>query len=177
MTRINQIDFGPSAVMTEAGVYYQLRDFQNLVEASRRGIASNPNEWVEHHYLGIGYEGIGKLPEAISEYQKAVELSNGDQDAEASLANAYAAIGKRAEAEKIQRDFERKSKDGYVSPYIVATIYAGLGEKDRAFQFLEKSYDERSPDISWHLKADLRIDNLRSDPRFQDLVRRVGLPQ
>ena len=59
----------------------------------------------------------------------------------------------------------------------MATIYAGLGERDKAFEFLERAYQERSLDISWHLKADLRIDNLRSDPRFQDLVRRVGYPQ
>ena len=176
LARISQLDLGPSASMTEAGVYYQLRDFPNLVEAGKRGIASNPNEWVEHHYLGTGYEGTGKLPEAIAEYQKAVELSNGDQDANASLAHAYAAIGKRAEAEKILRDLELKSKDS-VSPYILATVYAGLGEKDKAIQFLEKAYDERSLEISSHLKVDLRIDNLRSDPRFQGLTRRVGLPQ
>ena len=177
MTRINQIDFGPGAGMTEAGIYIQLRDYQNLLDASKRGVASNPNEWLEHYNLGIADEGTGKLPEAISEYQKAVELSNGDQDAKASLAHAFAAVGNRAEAEKILRDLEHKSKDSYISPYILATIYAGLGEKDKAFQYLEKAYDERSLDISWHLKADLRIDNLRSDPRFQDLARRVGLPQ
>jgi TolB-like protein/DNA-binding winged helix-turn-helix (wHTH) protein len=177
VNRFNQIDFGPSAAMTEAGVYFQLRDYPNLLETSRRGVASNPNEWVEHQFLGVGYEGTGKLPEAIAEYQKAVDLSNGDQNASASLANAFAATGNRVEAEKILRDLERRSKSGHVSPYILATIYAGLGEKDGAFQYLEKAYDERSLDLSWNLKADLRIDNLRSDPRFQDLARRVRLPQ
>jgi TolB-like protein/DNA-binding winged helix-turn-helix (wHTH) protein/Tfp pilus assembly protein PilF len=177
LTRINQIDLGPSASMTEAGVYYQLRDYPSLVDAGKRGIASNPNEWVEHHDLGIGYEGTGKLPEAIVEYQKAVELSNGDQDANASLAHAYAAIGKKAEAEKILRDLELKSKDTYISPYILATVYAGLGEKDKAFQFLQKACEERSLEISSNLKADLRLDNLRSDPRFHALSQRVGFPQ
>src|SRR3989442_1661400 len=148
-------------------------DCQSLVEASRRGMVSSPNEWTEHYNLGVGYEGTGKLLEAISEYQKAIEISNGDHDATASLAHAFAVIGRRAEAEKILHDFERKSKSGYVSPYRMATIYAGLGERDKAFEFLERAYQERSLDISWHLKADLRIDNLRSDPRFQDLVRRV----
>jgi len=176
LTRINQIDFGPSAAMTESDVYFQLRDYKNLLEASRRGVASNPNEWEVHYDLGVGYEGTGKLPEAISEYQKAVELSNGDQGATGSLAHAYAVAGNRADAERILRDLERRSKGSYVSPYILATIYAGLGEKDKAFQYLQKAYDERSLDISWNLKSDLRMDNLRSDPRFQDLVRRVGLP-
>lgn len=177
LTRINQLDLGPSAAMTEAGVYYQLRDFPGLIEAARRGIASNPNEWVEHQDLGVGYEGTGKLPEAIEEYQKAVELSNGDQDANASLAHAYGAAGKRAEAQRILRDLENKSKDSAVSPYLIATIYAGLGEKDKAMQFLQKAYDERSLEISWHLKADPRVDSLRSDPRFQALSRGIGIPQ
>jgi len=171
----NKIDPGPSSAMTEAATYYQLRDYQALIEASRKGVASNPNEWTEHANLGAGYEGTGKLLEAISEYQKAVEMSDGDQDAAASLAHAYAMIGRRAEAKKILRDLEQKSNTAYVSPYIIATIYAGLGEKDLAFEFLERAYRERSLEMSWHLKADLRIDSLRSEPRFQSLVRRVGL--
>jgi tetratricopeptide (TPR) repeat protein len=177
MAKSSELDPGPSSGMAESAAYYQLRDYQSLVEASRRGVVSSPNEWTEHYNLGVGYEGTGKPLEAISEYQRAIELSNGDHDATASLAHAFAAIGRRAEAEKILHDFERKSKSGYVSPYMIATIYAGLGEKDKAFAFLERAYQERSLDISWHLKADLRIDNLRSDPRFQDLVRRVGFPQ
>jgi hypothetical protein len=58
---------------------------------------------------------------------------------------------------------------------LIATLYATLGDKDKAFKFLEKAYLEKSLDISWYLKADLRIDNLRSDPRYQNLLRRVGL--
>jgi TolB-like protein/DNA-binding winged helix-turn-helix (wHTH) protein/Flp pilus assembly protein TadD len=177
IAKSNELDPGPSSAMTESGAYYQLRDFESLVETSRRGVASYPNEWVEHNNLGVGFEGTGKRLEAISEYQKAIEMSNGDQDATASLAHAFAVIGRRSEAEKILRDFERKSKSTYVSPYAIATIYAGLGEKDKAFELLERAYQERSLDLSWHLKADLRIDNLRSDPRFQDLARRVGYPQ
>lgn len=177
ITRINQIDFGPSAVMTEADVYFQLRDYQSLLEASRRGVALIPNEWVEHQFLGIAYEGTGKLPEAITEYQKAVELSNGDQSAKAWLAHAFATTGNRAGAEAILRDLENRPMSSYVSPYILATIYTGLGEKDKAFQYLEKAYKARSLDLSSNIKADFRIDNLRSDPRFKNLSRRVGLSQ
>jgi len=177
IARSGELDPGPSSAMTESAAYYQLRDYQSLADASRLGVVSYPNEWVEHYSLGVGYEGTGKPLEAISEYQKAIEMSNGNLDPIASLAHAYAVIGRRAEAKKILRDLGRKSKSSYVSPYMIATIYAGLGEKDRAFEFLEKAYRERSPDISWFLKADLRIDNLRSDRRFQALLRRVGFPQ
>ena len=60
---------------------------------------------------------------------------------------------------------------------MIAVVYAGLGNKDKAFEYLEKAYNERSPDLPWFLKADLRMDTLRSDPRFQDLMRRMNFPQ
>jgi TolB-like protein/DNA-binding winged helix-turn-helix (wHTH) protein/Flp pilus assembly protein TadD len=175
LAQILELDISVSSALTESAIYYQLRDFDRLVEASRRGIALNPNEWLEHFYLGVGYEGTGKRLEAISEYQKAVALSGGDQDAAVTLAHAYAGVGRRSETQKILRDLEQKSTKVYVSPYLIATLHATLGDKDAAFKFLEKAYLEKSMQISWDLKADLRIDNLRSDPRYEKLLRRVGL--
>ena len=177
IAKSNAIDPGPSSAMAESASHYQMRDYEALLEASRRGVASNPNEWMEHYNLAVAYAGTKKLLEAVYEYQKAVEMSGGNPDAAAALAHVYAVIGRKPQAEKILHDLERKSKSTYVSPYIFATIYASLGDTDKAFQLLEKAYREKSLDISWHLKADLRIDNLRSDPRFLDLVRRVGYPQ
>jgi len=170
-----QLDPSVYSALTEAAVDYQLGDFNQLLEASRRGIASNPNEWFEHFYLGVGYEATGKQLESISEYQKAVELSGGDQDAVVALAHAYAGVGRRTETQKILRDLEQKSAKAYVSPYMIAALYATLGDKDSAFKFLDKAYQEKSLDLSWYLKADLRINSLRSDPRYQSLLRRVGL--
>jgi len=177
ITKIDQLDYGFSAAHTESATYYELRDYPDLIEASRRALLLDPKDWFQHYTLGVGYEGTGKLLEAISEYQKAIELSAGDQNSTAALAHAFVVIGRRAEAEKILHDFERKSKSAHVSPYLMATMYAGLGDKDRAFAFLEKAYQGRSLNLPWDLKADLRVDDLRSDPRFQELVRRVGLPQ
>ena len=65
--------------------------------------------------------------------------------------------------------WQKRSKVGYVSPYMIATIYAGLGEKDRAFEFLEKAFQEKSPDVPYFLKADLRLNTLRSDPAYKTL--------
>ncbi|HEV2699207.1 MAG TPA: tetratricopeptide repeat protein, partial [Terriglobales bacterium] len=175
VAKSNEIDPGPSSAMTEAAVYYQLREWERLVEASRRGVIAYPNEWVEHLNLGVGYEATGKQLEAIAEYQKALEMSDGNQDATAELAYAYVAAGRRAEAGRIYRDLEQKSKGAYVSPYIMATVYAGLGNKDKAFEFLEKAYREKSLELNWHIKADQRIDSLRADPRFENLLTRVGL--
>jgi TolB-like protein/DNA-binding winged helix-turn-helix (wHTH) protein len=172
----DKIDPGPSSAMSKAAIYYQLRDYQGLLETGRKAVASNPNEWTQHANLGAGFEGTGKLPEAIAEFQIAVELSDGDQDATASLAHAYAMFGRRAEAKKILRDLERRSKTGNISPYSIATIYAGLGDKDKSLEFLERAFREKSLDASWHLKADRRLDNLRSDPRFQELLHRARFP-
>ncbi len=161
----------------ESGVYYHQRNYKALVDASRRFVTLNPDAWPGHYFLAVGYDGLGQELDAVSEYQRAVELSHGDTDTIAGLAHAYIAMGNRAKAEEILRNFLRQSKKNYVSPYMIATICAGLGDKEKAFDFLEKAYQERSPDIPYFLKADLRLDTLRSDPRFQDLVRRVGLPQ
>jgi TolB-like protein/DNA-binding winged helix-turn-helix (wHTH) protein/Tfp pilus assembly protein PilF len=177
LEKSKQIDPGPDSVGVESAVYLQLRDWEHLREWSLVRLASDPNRSDVHSDLGTAYEGTGKLPEAIAEYEKAVELSNGDLGPVASLGHAYAAIGRRADAEKILRDIEQKSKSGKASPYLAATIYAGLGQKDKAFELIEKAYREKSLDVAWALGSDLRTDNLRSDPRFQNLLRRVGLSQ
>ncbi len=169
-----QVD--PLATGVELAVYFQLRDWSRLVENGIREAASNPSDWTVHANLAAGFEGIGKLPEAIAEYQKASDLSNGSLDVIASLGHAYAVIGNRAEAEKILRALEQKSKKGQASPYLAATIYAGLGNKEKALELIEQAYREKSLDIAWSVKPDLRTDSLRSDPRFQNLLRRVGLP-
>lgn len=170
------IDPGPVSAGTELAVYFQLRDWKRLLEQGREQLASNENDWRLHANLAAGYEGTGKFPEAIAEYQKAIELSNGDLNSIASLGHAYAVAGRRSDAEKILRNLEQKSRDGKASPYLPATIYAGLGEKDKALELLDKAYREKAVD-GWVLKSDLRTDNLRLDPRFEELLRRTGLSQ
>jgi TolB-like protein/DNA-binding winged helix-turn-helix (wHTH) protein/Flp pilus assembly protein TadD len=177
ITRARELNPSDSFANTESSVYFLLGDYPNLIEASRKGVLSDPNDWIERHFLGVGYEGSGRLDEAIPEYQKAVAMSGGDQDPSASLAHAYAMTGRRPEAEKILLDLERKSRSGYVSPYLLASINAGLGEKDTAIELLEKAYRERDMGIMWFVKTDPRIDNLRSDPRFQALLERFDFPR
>ena len=167
----------PYISLQEAGVYYHLRDYKSLLEAAEKSVAKNPGNWSSHYFLAVGYEGSGRPAQAVPEYQQAIELSQRDFDALAGLAHAYAAMGKRAEAEKILMELQRQAKGTYVSPYMIAVIYSGLGQNDKAFEFLEKAYQERSPDIAYFLRADLRLDTLRPDPRFQDLLRRVNFPQ
>ena len=175
LEKSKQIDPGPDSAALEPAVYLQLRDWEHLRELSQVQLASDPNNSDAHSNLGTAYEGTGKLPEAIAEYQQAIELSNGDPGAVASLGHAYAVIGNRPAAEKILRNIEEKSESGKASPYLVATIYAGLGKNDKAIELIEKAYNEKSADLAWALKFDVRTDNLRTDPRFQQLLQRVGL--
>jgi serine/threonine protein kinase/tetratricopeptide (TPR) repeat protein len=167
----------PYIALQEAGIYYHLRDYKSLLEAAQKSVAKNPGNWESHYFLAVGYEGSGRPAQAVPEYQRAVDLSQRNSDPTAGLAHVYATIGKRSESEKILGELQRQSKTSYVSPYMIAVIYSGLGQKDNAFEFLEKAYQERSPDIAYFLRADLRLDTLRPDPRFQDLLQRVDFPQ
>jgi TolB-like protein/DNA-binding winged helix-turn-helix (wHTH) protein/Tfp pilus assembly protein PilF len=166
----------PFVFIDESGIYYHQRDYKSLVDVGQKSVTTNPELWASHYFLAVGYEGSGQPAQAIPEYQRAVELSQRNSDTTAGLAHAYAAVGRKADAQKILSELQRQSKVTYVSPYMIGVIYAGLGQNDKAFEFLERAYQERSPDISYFIKADLRVDTLRFDPRYQDLLRRVAPP-
>jgi tetratricopeptide (TPR) repeat protein len=133
----------------------------------------DPNFFPARRYRGLAYEQKGMYPEAIAEFQMGVKLS-GSPLMLALLGHAYAASGKKAEAHQALSELQDLQGRRYVSPYTVAAIYAGLGQKDQAFKWLEKAYDER--DI-WlmNLKVDPVFGKLRSDRRFPDLLARTGL--
>ena len=178
LEKSKQIDPGPVSAGAELGVLIQLRDWPRLLDSSRQQLASNDNDWLMHANLGLGYEGTGKFIEAIAEYQRAIELSNGDDlNAVASLGHAYAVAGRRSDATRVLHDLEQKSREGKASSYLPATIYAGLGDKDKALTLIEKAYKDKSLDLGWIFKSDLRTENLRGEPRFQAILRRSGLNQ
>ena len=79
IAKIDQLDYGFSSAHSESRTYYELRDYPALIEASKRGLLLDPQDWYQHYTLGVGYESTGKLQEAISEYQKAIEMSGGSQ--------------------------------------------------------------------------------------------------
>jgi tetratricopeptide (TPR) repeat protein len=112
--------------------------------------------------------------EALAELQKAVELSEQNTGALASLAHGYAVAGKRTEALDLLAQLNELAQRKYFPPYDLALIHAELGEPERAFEWLDKAYDERA---EWmiYLAVDPRLDCLRHDPRFTDLLRRIGL--
>ena len=170
--KIDQLDYGFSSAFAESLTYYELRDYPRLIEASKRGLILDSQDSFQHYLLGVGYEGVGDLPEAISEYKKAMEISSDFDLAAVALAHADSASGKKAEARKILRDLQHKETSA--SPYTMATVYALLGENDKALEFLEKAWSGKSLDITSFLQTDFALDGLRSDPRFKSLLRRIG---
>jgi TolB-like protein/Tfp pilus assembly protein PilF len=152
------------------------RQWDAAIEQLHRAIELDPNYWFSHCFLGRAYEQKRKFPEAIAEFQRALEIEKDNTEIWSGLGHAYAVSGKKAEAQKVLDHLKELSAHGWVAPYNVAVIYAGLGEKDRAFALLEQAYKDRSYYVATYLATDERLDSLRPDPRFADLKKRVGLP-
>ncbi len=128
-----------------------------------------------HWGIGLVHEQKRSYGEAIASLQQATSLSP-SLNFKSSLGHAFALAGRRDEARAILGEITERSKRAYVPSYFSALVYAGLEDKDRAFEWLERAYQERSTVLAY-LQLDPRLANLRSDPRFSDLLRRVGRPQ
>lgn len=153
--------------------FYFARQYEQAVEQYRRAIGVEPKLYWSHLMLGWAYEQQGKFSEAIAELNQARRLNDNPQ-VSAALGHAYALSGLRAEAQKALAELQETAKHKYVSPYSVATTYAGLGDTEQALAWLEKAYEDRSGWLALWLKVDPKFDGLRADERFRDLMRRVG---
>lgn len=130
--------------------------------------------WSEF-FLGLAYEEKGLLDEATAHLQKALAMSSGHTFIGGALGHAWALAGERKKASEELRRLEGEAAHRYVPAYDRAVIYAGLNDGDLAFEWLERAYDERSAWMAY-LAVDPRLDALRGDGRFEELLRRVGLP-
>jgi tetratricopeptide (TPR) repeat protein len=130
---------------------------------------------VAYHYLGVAYTQKKMYKEAIDAFQRSHALSGGGGAYDRShLGYVYAVSGETGKAERVIEELKRESSQSHVSPWGIALIYTGLGDKDRAFEWLDKAYEARAFDLQY-LKVDPRFEGLRSDSRFQKLLRRMGL--
>jgi eukaryotic-like serine/threonine-protein kinase len=141
----------------------------------KRTLELDPKFPEAHFWLAKAYARKGQYPEALDEAQKAASGSGRAPRYVAVQGEVLAAAGKKAEARKIIDELLRSSQSGHVSPYHIAGVYSTLGERDQAFALLEKGYQERDDQIVW-MVIDPAFDSLRSDPRYTDLLRRIGLP-
>ena len=173
--RKRTLDLDPVSPLFNSGMAYDLyiaRRFDEAINQRRKVLEMDPS--LPHNLFGLGliYAAKGMYREALAEFEKLPPSGRRD----VYLAYTRARLGERSQALRILDELKGVSKQEYVSAYSFAVIYLGLGEKDQAFAWLEKAYEERSFLLPY-LKVDPIWDPLRSDPRFADLVRRIGLPQ
>ena len=153
---------------------FAARDYDEAVRLAAKFLKSQPDDPWEHTILGWTYEQKRMPDRAIVDFKTAVEVTKGDPFFVAALGHAYAVAGNRREAEKVLQTLSNRARKSYVSPFDVALIYTALGEKDKAFALLDKAVAEHSTFLVY-TKWEPRLDPLRSDPRFQDLLKRIGL--
>jgi serine/threonine-protein kinase len=160
--------------ITDLGVllYYD-RQYDEAIAQYQRTLDMDPGYVRAYITLSSAYGQKGMIDEAIAMARKALDLSK-DRAKMAVLGRAYALSGEKAKALKIIEDLKSLSKKRYISPYMIVLIYASLNDKDPALDWLQQAYEERVGDLIY-LKVDPFLDNLRSDPRFAGLLKKVGL--
>ena len=154
-------------------LWYARRYDEGIQELRKALDLDQANEQV-HIELGHCYASKGLFAMAIAEFEKARSLEDTIAEPLAELGWTYALEGNKAEARKVLGELQERAKRSHVSNYLIAIVYAALGDKDQAFAFLDKAYQYRS----WYLssaKVSPELDTLRSDPRFQNLLSRLGL--
>jgi serine/threonine protein kinase/tetratricopeptide (TPR) repeat protein len=156
-------------------VSYYARQYDEAIEQEKRAIGVDSSYWFAHYFLGWTYLQKGQTREAIAELQKAADLGGFPQSI-APLGHAQAKAGNRAEALKILAELKAWNKPGLVAPYDLATVYFGLGDKEQGYALLDKAVEARN---WWMLfiKVEPWMDPLRSDPRYQAIVRKMNFPQ
>jgi tetratricopeptide (TPR) repeat protein len=177
MKRARELD--PISLEKLAGIgemlYYQRR-YDEAIEQYQKTLEMDPNSGFAHWAIGNAYVHKGMFDQAVAEYQKAIPLSGDSPDEPAMLGYAYALSGKSREARQIIDELQKRSQRSYISPTTIAVIHGGLGENDRAFEWLDKAY-EGQDSLLILLKVEPMFDSIRNDPRFTELLRRVNLPQ
>src|SRR6266516_405207 len=148
--------------------------YDEAIDQCRRTVEMEPNFAVAHWHLGLAHEQKQVFDAAIEEFQKAISLSGGSPLMKAALGHAYAKSQKKHEANKILGELDELSKQQYVSVYEVAAIYVALRNNEQAFQLLGKAYTEHSFHLVY-LNVWPQFKSVSADPRFQDLVQRIGL--
>jgi tetratricopeptide (TPR) repeat protein len=157
-------------------ILYLARQYDQAIEKYRSTLEMDPNFAELHEYLGRAYVQKGMYEEAIAKFKEAMTLSGDDLEHVTMLGHAYAASGRRDEALKVIGELKELSKRKHVSPYNMAAFYTALGEKNQAFEYLERAYNERDV-VVVYLKVDPMFDSIRSDPRFKELLKKIGLEQ
>ncbi len=157
-------------------ILYFARRYREAVDQLHGAIQIDDNFATSHYFLGLVYLQMTKLEDAIQEFSEARSLSAHHPASCAGLGFAQALLGRKAEAMRYLEILDTLAAQRYVSPFFYSCIHLGLGDADAALEQLERAYDQRCVWMA-HLYVDPMMDSLRSNPRFQDLLQRIGFPQ
>ena len=157
-----------------ADAHLSARQYDAAIEQYQKALELYPNQPAPRDSLGWAYVYKGMYDQGMEEIRKSIALYGEDPSLSPEIAFIYGTTGRRGEAQKILDRLLRVSKTTPIAAHHFALIYIGIGKKDEAFAWLEKAYEQHSPMMAW-LEVDPRFDSLRQEPRFQDLMRRVGL--
>jgi eukaryotic-like serine/threonine-protein kinase len=155
-------------------INYLKRRYEEVIKHSNQRLKFYPNSFFALRYQALAYEALGKHEEAIELLRRAVSNTRGIPLLISDLGHSYAVAGRRKEALASLEELQQLSGQRHISSFHLGLIYTGLGDKDRAFEMLNKAYYERSERLSW-INVDPRFDRLRTDRRFIDLLQRIGL--
>jgi len=173
--RAAEIDPLSMIINTNIGqVLYKARRYDEAQRALSRIIQTDPNFWPAQYLAGLVYVQTGQFNESIAALQRAASLSPGDDLVRSALVYAYSRAGRNAEAQKVLAEWQNLSAGRYVSGYLFALSYVGLGQNEKALQLLEKAYQNQDS-LMISMGTDPILDPLRSDPRFRDLLQRMKL--
>jgi tetratricopeptide (TPR) repeat protein len=156
--------------------FYAVHRPDEAILQSQKALELDPNLDYAHWALGLAYVQKREYEQGLSHLQKAVTFSGESPRYLESLGYAYGLAGRRGEAAKVLDKLRDLSKQRHVSPYFLATVYAGLGDAQSAVKWLERAYQERDGWIVY-IQFQPEFDDLRSDPRFQELVGRTNFPR
>lgn len=161
---------------TRAQAYYFSRQFERAVEECEKALQLDPSHFMLHYILGRAYRRLGDSAKAIAQLKAAAKSSGEIPLVDAVLGLAYAVSGRREQAQRVVEAFTAGARKRYIPPTYFGILYAGLGDKDQALAWLEKAFEERAGLLTW-VNVEPMMDDVRSDPRFQDLIHRIGLTQ
>jgi tetratricopeptide (TPR) repeat protein len=175
LRRAEELDpFSLETIFRSCSVFYLSRRYDEMIKQARKIFEIDPHSYVSRAFIGRAYAQKGEFSSSLAELQEARRLVGDTTGVLSMLAETYASMGRRSEAQKFLDQMQKKSQQELVPAFSLAMVYATLGDNDHAFHWLEKAYEDREePMLGLKVLPDL--DNLRSDPRFTALLKRMNL--
>lgn len=170
-----ELDPSPGMIVGLSSMMYFAQDFEDMIELLLPLIQKDPNYGAAYDWLGMAYVQLERFDESIATYRKAVEFSDNTMEVVSGLGHAYGMAGRHDEAREVLEMMQSAAKQTYVPQVQIAFVHAGLGDTEGAFQQLQLAFEAKAWEISF-MAAEPWLEHLVDDPRFKEMVRKVGFP-